>query len=785
MVAATNSTGPQTRLPLPLTSFVGRDRERAELCTLLGMADVHLVTLTGPGGVGKTRLALAVAQTSTDAFADGICFVSLSSVRNPDHLPDTVARALGLQDMQGSDPLKPLATVLAGREILLVLDNLEHLLPAAPWVATLLQTYPEVTALVTSRERLRIAGEQEMPVLPLAVPDRTTSPSLADLRESAAVRLFVTRAHASNPAFCLTSENVTEVAEVCRRLDGLPLAIELAAAHAKVLSPSTLLSRLERRLPLLFSGTRDAPARQQTMRDTIAWSHELLTSDEQALFRRLAVFAGGCSLEAAESVSDGSHDIFPLVASLVDQSLLRRVDENASEPRFRMLETIREFASEQLAQSGEESEIRRRHASWFLALAECCNIRDSDSVEARLRLDCLEAERDNLRAALAWLLASEEVETALRLGSELQFLWTNRGPAREGREWLGRALAATDTHGVSPAIHGWAAQTASVLAWMAGAFDEAASLAEQAVALVRAGGAEADSVWALSVLGMAATSLGRYDEAAAHLDEALALYRKLGAGRGIAIVLTNRAVVAEPAQAREFLNEALALCRRGDAQAHQLAIVLNELGRLACLAGDVVEAGQHFGESLRVCWSAFNLWSLPKALEGLACVGVLTAQPTLAVRLLAAAAEVREQTGGPVMVADRTYYEQIVAQSRQQLSPDGFATAWDAGRALPLEDVVTEALAVADAAASPPGPLTAATNREEGAEGANQAIAALSLREREVLRLIAAGQSNAEIARLLFISPRTASTHASHILAKLDLTTRAELIAFAHRQGLV
>jgi predicted ATPase/DNA-binding CsgD family transcriptional regulator len=771
-------------LSFPRSRLIGREAEITAARTFLLDAAIPVLTLTGPGGVGKTRLALAVASALADEFPDGVHFVSLASVLDPTHVPFTVARALGLQDVRSSDPLKQLATVLGGRELLLVLDNLEHLLPAAPWIATLLQICAGVTALVTSRERLRIAGEQEMPVLPLALPDRATPLSFNGLSKNAAIRLFAARTQVSDPAFSLTPENVGVVAEICRRLDGLPLAIELAAAHIKVLPPGALLTRLERRLPLLIGGARDAPSRQRTMRDTIAWSHDLLPTDEQALFRRLAVFAGGCTLEAAAAVSGVSLDTFPLVASLVDRSLLRRVEDDTGEPRFHMLETIREFAWEQLATSGEAEDIHRRHAMWCLAFAQRCNVRDRPSDEVRLGLDRLGAERDNLRAAMAWLLDRSEVETALRLGTELERLWLLRGPSREGRDWLERALAAPDIQRVSPAIRGLAAQAASILAWMEGAFDAAETHAAEALARAREGGAEADGVWALNLRGMAATSLGRYDEAAACLDEALTLYNQLGAGRGIATILTNRAVVADAAHARGYLDEAHALCRQSGAQAIQLAIVLNELGRLACLEGDIVEMGQRFGESLRVCWSTVDLWSLPKTLEGLACLAVSTDQPTRAVHLLAAAAALRERTGGPVMVADRGYYVQIVERARQQLSPDHFASAWEEGHALPLEEVIADALALANDPVSPDKPHATALDREGSTGDEDRAFFGLSLREREVLCLIAAGRSNAEIAHMLFISPRTASTHAGHILHKLGLTTRAELIAFAHRQGL-
>ncbi len=783
MIAPAGAPTPGS-LPIPRSRLIGRSAEIAAARAFLAEPAVPVLTLSGPGGVGKTRLALAVAQSLADEFTDGVRFVSLAPVRDPAHVPFTVARALGLPDVRGSDPLAHLATVLGGREMLLVLDNLEHLLPAAPWVAAFLHACPGVTALATSRERLRIGGEQEMPIQPLALPDRATPGSLDDLGDNAAVGLFVARTCAIDPAFALTPENAAAVAEICRRLDGLPLAIELAAAHAKVLPPGALLARLERRLPLLIGGRRDAPARQRTMRDAIAWSHDLLPPDERVLFRRLAVFAGGCTLEAAEAVAGGTRDTLDLVSPLVERSLLRRVDDGAGCPRFRMLETIREFARERLAASADEPETGRRHALWCLAFAERCDVRSAASDDTRLRLDRLEAERDNLRAALTWFLDHGEIEAALRLGTELQFLWTQRGPASEGRNWLERALADAAMRPAPPAIRGLAAQAASLLAWMEGDFDAAAAHAASGLALAREAGAEVDRVWALNLLGMAATSLGRSEEAAARLDEALALYRRLGAGRAFPVILTNRAVVADPVDARCYLDEALAHCRRSGAHATNLTIVLNELGRLACLDGNAAEAGDRFGESLRLSWAAVNLWSLPKALEGLACVAVSAAQPARAVRLLAAAAALRERTGAPVMVADRGYHEQIVARSRQRLAPAEFARAWDDGRTAPLDDVVVEALAVAEESASPAAPDDAASGAGHVGADARREFSGLSVREREVLRLIAAGHSNAVIAEVLFISPRTASTHAAHILGKIGLATRSELIAFAHREGL-
>jgi predicted ATPase/DNA-binding XRE family transcriptional regulator len=391
-------------LPAPLTRLIGRQTELATLSAGLQDAEVRLLTVTGPGGVGKTRLAIAAAAAMPEAFHDGVVFVDLSPLTDAALVLPMIAGTLGVQASLGQPLIATLATFVAAKRLLLLLDNCEPVLGAAPDVVTLLAESPHLMVLATSREPLRVRGEQEFPLLPLPLPAFDHLPVIEDLAQSPAVALFLERARAVQPDFALTADTALAVAAICRHLDGLPLAIELAAARVKILPPPALLARLQQRLPLLTGGGRDLPARQRTMRNAIAWSYELLTPEEQRLFSRLAVFVGGCTLEAAEAVcptdDDSTYGVLEGVASLVDKSLMREDHGSGGEPRYLMLETVREFALEQLQASGEEATIRMRHATWCLALAEQTAplLRGSG---ARAGFPGLEREHGNLRAALA------------------------------------------------------------------------------------------------------------------------------------------------------------------------------------------------------------------------------------------------------------------------------------------------------------------------------------------------------------------------------------------------
>jgi predicted ATPase/transcriptional regulator with XRE-family HTH domain len=559
-------------LPLQLTPLVGREAEVKALYALLRQPEVRLVTLTGAGGIGKTRLALRVATDLRADFDDGVYFVSLAALDEPALVASTIAQTLGLKETEHRSLIDLVQIVLRDKRLLLLLDNFERLLPAAPQMANLLAHCPQLTILVTSRAMLHIQGEYMFPVPPLALPDLEPLPAPESLAQYPAVALFVQRAQEVKPGFQLRDSNAQAIAEICVRLDGLPLSLELAAARSKVLSPKELLARLTHRLEVLTGGPQDLPERQQTLRNTILWSYQLLDTQEQRLFRRLSVFAGGCTLQAVEATctaldrSENAGRILENVISLLDKSLLQAIQQEGKESRLVMLETIREYGLEALVSSGQMEMIRQAHAIYYLQVAEEAG-RELGGSQAAVALERLEGELDNLRAAMRWSLEREEmrlsIEIALRLGAALWQLWRVRGLFSEGRTFLEQALA--KSKGIEAPIRVRALMAAASLADSQDDTDRAEALCKESLALCRELGDTGGIAVSLRLLGTIAHRRNNLVEAYALTEEALALFREVGDKDGIAWSLADSAHrvshQGEYARGIALHEEALALWR--------------------------------------------------------------------------------------------------------------------------------------------------------------------------------------------------------------------------------
>ncbi|MGH2613828.1 MAG: ATP-binding protein [Thermomicrobiales bacterium] len=603
-VASVMSNGEIALLPLPLNRLVDRQDELAAVSSLLREGGARMVTLTGPAGVGKTRLALAVAVDLADAFPDGVVFVDLAPLRNPDRVLASVASALGLAGHKALPVLETVRRYLAPRRILLVLDNFEHLMEAAPIVSDVVRAGPGIVTLITSREPLRLHGEREYVVSTLDLPALGVDTPHEELAASPAVRLFVERAVDAESDFRASPENIAIAAAICHRLDGLPLAIELAAPRLKVLPPASLLVRLEQRLPLLTSGPRDAPVRQRTLRDAIAWSYELLAPHEQTLFRQLGAFVGGWSLEAAEAVTEGRQAapiVLDTLASLIDKSLVRLSDARPG-PRYTMLETLREYALERLqADRSEECAIRQAHADFFRDMSEGARagLVGPDQVAWLTRLDSDDA---NILAALTWTIENDEPAAGMRFASNIWRYWATRGRLSEGRDWLERALSRAGADDVPPVVRADAHNALGNLVGDMGEYPAARRHYEEALALRRTEGDAAGVAGALNNLGLIAAWLGDYDEARALHGESLELRRSLGDALGEAQSLSNLGDVSmaqgDLNRAGDFQQQALAL-REAGRDAAGSAYARYNLGEIARLRGDVEEAEQLLLESHR------------------------------------------------------------------------------------------------------------------------------------------------------------------------------------------
>jgi predicted ATPase/DNA-binding XRE family transcriptional regulator len=707
-----------TNLPRPTTVLAGRAREVADVRAALARAEVRLLTLTGAPGVGKTRLALEAAAALHDAFADGVFLVEFALLSDPDLVLAAVAHVLHVR-VSGRQPLdERLGRYLRTRLVLLLLDNFEHVLPAGPHLSQLLAAAPQLKLLVTSRVALELSGEHRFTVLPLAVPPAADNRRLpiiaAEAQERyAAVELFVQRARAVAPSFALDDANVLAVGEICRRLDGLPLVIELAAARAALFTPQELLTRLDDRFALLTSHARDLPARHLTLEYALGWSYELLAPTDQQLFRRLGVFVGGCTIAAAQQVCNADravgNDVVDSIATLVASSLLQRHEGVDGRSRFGMLETIREYALSQLVASGEDATMRRRHAAYYLALAEATE-REWDRPDEWEWLRRLVSVRDNLRAVLHWVIETRDAAMALRLNAALCSFWTTCSSLNEARGWIDAALA-LPIPGDRPELIAVEAKVRNVAGYVAAELaghTQAFAFFKRGLAQYRALGDARGVAWSIRGCAFIHMLRDEYPEAEQLLDESLRICQSSGDAWGLAWSLYARAFLllaqGDLVQAQPALEEALAQLRQQDIPFGAFRTLL-ALGHTRFQQGDVVGAEALYREGLALCQGTPLLTIITTGLEGLAMVVAARGRPLRAARLCGAAEALREMTDERRWHSYQHAYDRALTEARTQVSAADWTMAWAAGRVLTVAQAIAEALEEADTPPSSNAPV--------------------------------------------------------------------------------
>lgn len=773
------SSWASAELPVPLSTLIGRERDIADATKLLLRPEVRIVTLTGPGGVGKTRISLEVARNARGQFSDGVFLVSLAPLTGPELVLAAVTRALNIPEIGDQPPSLRLRHELRDRQMLLVLDGFEHLVDAADGVADLLQSCPSVKAIVSSRSRLFIDGEHLQEVCPLDLPAPGASLTIPDLMVFSAPRLFIERCRQVRRDFAPSKSDATTIVEVCQRLDGLPLAIELAAARIRLMDPPALLAELAGG-PRLFAAGTDRAESKQTIDATIKWSCDLLPLPEQALFRQLAIFSGSFSLAAAEAVagSQTGQSVLNGIASLVNQSLLQRDESGDDVPRFRMLDTIRDFGIDALRHAGQLDETATRQASFFLWLAEHAEA-ELTGVDQGVWLDRLERDHDNLRFALDWSLGHDDaqsVERAARLAGALRVFWFIHGHIAEGRTRLNGILCRP---GVSDSSLAKALAGAGLLAEAQGDYLQAETLLDHSLALYENLEDDRGCATALLFRGLVAFDQHSDDLAAAFCRQSVERARPCGAAWVTAVALAQLGMVSmktgDHEEARHLIRDSLALFEElGNPWG--IALSRGNLGVVALDRGETEDALTSLRQSLRLFLELRDVWGIVNYLD--ACARALTAigQEARGARLFGAATELGTRFGVATKAVFRGGFEQNVERVRHALGENEFIAAWAAGTAMTLDDAVAEALATAPPTAV--GPATVGISTMGIPFG-------LTAREVDVLHYLAEGLSDREIGDVLFIGHRTVATHVGHILSKFDVRSRAAAAAFAVRHQII